>query len=98
MSELKGCPFCGAGQERICQAATMLDDFTIYSVECQDCHAEIADDESQSAADAHWNTRPPTDEALRIAVEALERISVVRGQWVASRATDALANIKELGK
>lgn len=57
MSELKPCPFCGA-DDRLVQAFTRAtEDFAYWSVECLDCGVEIADDESQEAADAAWNRR-----------------------------------------
>lgn len=68
--ELKACPFCGADERRIGQATMRADYLTIYSVECYDCGAEIADDESQEAADRHWNTRTVDTEPL----EALKAV------------------------
>lgn len=56
--ELLPCPFCGGTDGRLVQGFTRAtDNFAFWSVECLDCGAEIADDESQEAADRHWNTR-----------------------------------------
>ncbi len=79
--ELLPCPFCGSADSRLVQCFTRAsDDFAFWSVECLDCGAEIADDESQEAADRHWNTRatptPPIEgrdadvERVREALEA----------------------------
>lgn len=76
MSELKPCPFCGATDGRLEQAAYHTDDMSIWSVECLDCGAEIASDASQAEADEHWNRRDPRilhlEAANAIAVEALK--------------------------
>ncbi|KQM58806.1 MULTISPECIES: Lar family restriction alleviation protein [unclassified Sphingomonas] len=81
--ELLPCPFCGGADGRLVQCFTRAsDDFAFWSVECLDCGAEIADDESQEAADRHWNTRatptPPIEgrdadvERLREALLGIE--------------------------
>ena len=95
MVELRGCAHCGADAALVPHSVGAA---VRYYVQCEHCGIKTVHHHYEAGAVENWNTRPPTDEALRIAVEALERISVVRGQWVASRATDALANIKELGK
>jgi Lar family restriction alleviation protein len=91
--ELLPCPFCGATDSRLVQAFTRAtDDFAFWSVECLDCGAEIADDESQEAADRHWNTRlatRPTDEKLRERVADLEASVIAFGApWAVSYARD----------
>jgi len=86
--ELKPCPFCGATDGRLVQVFTRAtDDFAYWSVECLDCGVEVADDESQEAADRAWNRRaiPPMqdqgDEAHTTGQEralrgALEKIAI----------------------
>ena len=107
MVELLPCPFCGATDGRLVQGYTRATDaFEFWSVECLDCGAEVADDESQDKADAHWNTRPPADEALLIAVEALEWLyndnynpfEPDNQTMACNIISQALAKIKELGK
>ena len=44
------------------------------------------------------DTRPAADEALRIAVEALEEVSTWYGEETQRIARQAIAKIKELGK
>ena len=95
MSELKGCAHCGG--EAILRHHTFEG---TYSAECTECLSKMAyvglDAEEAALA---WNTRPPADEALRIAVEALEQIEPGLGYDRSSEiATEALAKIKELGK
>lgn len=70
MDELKPCPFCGAADGRLVQAFTRAtDDFAFWSVECLDCGVEVADDESQAAADKAWNTRAaPSRETREAAI------------------------------
>lgn len=67
------CPFCGGSPRRSFTQAT--DTFAFWSVECSKCGVEIADDESQSAADAHWNTRPPAPEDAGTVERALQGLS-----------------------
>ena len=76
MTELKNCPFCGGEAIR---SFTHIDVINIWSVECPKCGAEIADDESQDAADTHWNTRADGWQDIADAPE-LERVRVAGWQ------------------
>jgi len=109
MVELKGCPFCGAAA-----APCTTDKGVIFAIACgqeQDCPvAPLTDNfETPDEAIAAWNTRPPADEALRIAVEACKHYDEallaafpngaggeVFVLWNDARI--ARAKIKELGK
>ena len=77
--ELLPCPFCGAADGRIEQAyVRATDDFAIWTVECVDCGADISDDESQTAADRHWNTRATLTEPERTAKAVAETVAAER--------------------
>ena len=77
--ELLPCPFCGAADGRIEQAyVRATDDFAIWTVECLDCGADISDDESQTAADRHWNTRATLTEPERTAKAVAETVEPYR--------------------
>jgi Lar family restriction alleviation protein len=51
------CPFCGATDRLLVTGFTNAGSCCFWSVECLSCGVEVADDESQSRAAEHWNTR-----------------------------------------
>ena len=92
--ELLPCPFCGAADGRIEQAyVRATDDLEIWTVECLDCGAAIADDESQAAADRHWNTRATLTEPERTAKAVAEAVAAER-ERCAIRARDAMCEME----
>lgn len=77
LAELLPCPFCGAKADMLLRAfVRATDDFAYWSVECRGCGVEVADSESQGAADIHWNTRDNLRDnlpAIREQSDELER-------------------------
>lgn len=89
VGELEPCPFCGASGDRLARAQIFAGDVSIWSVECLDCGAERASDESQQEADAFWNTRalrPAADEwqDIETAPKDGRRVILWAEQWTAS--------------
>lgn len=81
MVELLPCPFCGATSDLLLEAMTRAsDDLSWWSVECTGCGVEVTDDESQEAANRHWNKRAPTTDREKLVRAVVERCAEVANE------------------
>ena len=85
MTELKPCPFCGSGRQRIVLATDG------WAIDCLSCAVQVGFDSAEEDAVLAWNTRAESTTHIR---EALEEI-IARAPDRAEAMFEALGSIVE---